>query len=1159
MRIHRLRAWGCLTSLVLVLGMANFTPAMANAKDPDPLFSIDSYPHVGGVASAQPLALGFMRGFTKQDVDSADVVLGSEADAYEGLVSGASDLILAPGPSVDETAAAKQAGVELQATPVAQSRLVFLTGADNPVDSITSSQLRDIYSGAITDWSQVGGNPGPITAYQRMDGSGSQTGMLDLVMRGTAMMDPPTSDARWMGTLAQTVTNFEPSEGALGYAYSYYVQAIWPDLMSTGKADGVKVLKVGGVSPDPSVQNYPLTTTYDVIIRSDEPKNSPARTLADKMVDPQGQDIVRDAGYSPLDPVDPPEASEPAPNPASSNTSQTYTPNPVTVSTTVRYVTAESGDVEHCALVERPSIEGLADINLQNSLTAEFISRQDGFLMRMWGADQLVPTSSCTNNAVPDVVLRTFATADFANVLSLHSSWGVPGSPGAHDPAATLNVRLDTGQELSFADLFTPGTNIADLVQAEALSSDPYANEQDILSWIDDYRVHPDRSFSFSATSATLYLPGAANGEDTGITVGYSSHLDKVAVFTLASGASGLYATPTEPAAVDEAPPATSQQTVAKVDELVVEPADSVLTITSDPVKVVTDPCTGETTTTPDTFTAEVAVVDSYLNPIPEAVVAFSTTDGMMLTQQYVTADDHGVATIMAIMDQAALLRGAVPVLSATILVDGNQVPVAGSGIEVPVEISAPDKPITLPQATISSSPVPADNHSAYTVSVQWIDGCGVPVTDLPVQFSVDASAALSSGSVPLDDQGQAQVTVTDPVAESVGIQADVATGDGNLVGVKGLTPLVFSMATPDPVQASMDVDFDFVAIPCDAPGTATLTAMVKDASGHPLYRHNVNLSATGNAVLSDTTITTDLAGRATVSLSDDTPETVTVLAWLDSGQEITGSPVTMDFVSGCAPVSSQSMWFSVSQGPKLADGQDAYTVTVYAKDVNGGPVTGLADQLEVSESSGAVTVGEVTDNSDGTYTAQLTSSQAGTFSVRVTTSSGDGHRRDLSNSPASLTFIPVWEPTLSVSLKADGQQSYLVTAQISARMGKSSPAPLAGQAPQMSVEVLDSDSTPTNDVQVGDFNESQPGVYTATATSSAPGEYDVVVSWTENGTGQVASTGAPMTFLNSGGTAVSVSTGGHQISPDYRIWILAVALTSAGAACGILRGKKFL
>lgn len=55
----------------------------------------------------------------------------------------------------------------VQLTPVAWDALVVIVHKDNPVENITLDQLRDIYSGKLTNWKQLGGKDAPIEAYAR--------------------------------------------------------------------------------------------------------------------------------------------------------------------------------------------------------------------------------------------------------------------------------------------------------------------------------------------------------------------------------------------------------------------------------------------------------------------------------------------------------------------------------------------------------------------------------------------------------------------------------------------------------------------------------------------------------------------------------------------------------------------------------------------------------------------------------------------------------------------------------------------------------------------------------------------------------------------------------------------------------------------------------
>ncbi len=51
--------------------------------------------------------------------------------------------------------------------PVAWDAIVFMVHPSNPVDTLTTQQARDIYTGKITNWSQVGGKNDPIELYIR--------------------------------------------------------------------------------------------------------------------------------------------------------------------------------------------------------------------------------------------------------------------------------------------------------------------------------------------------------------------------------------------------------------------------------------------------------------------------------------------------------------------------------------------------------------------------------------------------------------------------------------------------------------------------------------------------------------------------------------------------------------------------------------------------------------------------------------------------------------------------------------------------------------------------------------------------------------------------------------------------------------------------------
>lgn len=205
--------------------------------------------------------------------------------------------VLATPPSEEEYALADSEGVTLEVTPAALDGFVFITHKDNPVDSLTVQQIRDIYTGKITNWKEVGGKDEKIRAFQREKNSGSQTAMEELVMNGAPMADAPVAFVpQEMGILVERVAEYENESAAIGYTYYYYINNLYrnPD---------IKVLHIDGISPDNEnlvSGAYPFTAAYYAVIRSDEPEDSVYRALRDYMLTDEGQEIIRMAGYCPV-------------------------------------------------------------------------------------------------------------------------------------------------------------------------------------------------------------------------------------------------------------------------------------------------------------------------------------------------------------------------------------------------------------------------------------------------------------------------------------------------------------------------------------------------------------------------------------------------------------------------------------------------------------------------------------------------------------------------------------------------------------------------------------------------------------------------------------------------------------------------------------------
>ena len=265
----------------------------------EPLFTAETYPRVDASLAIHPLVDAIAADFlgVKESELTYEYTTGRSSEVYRNLIDGKVDVIFAAEISDEDRAYAQQQGVELKIIPATASAFVFIVNSENPVDGLTFAQLQDIYTGDITNWSQVGGVDAPIIPYQRPTGSGSQTAMLNLVMQGKPIMEPPTKQLQMeMGELVDAIADYDNADTAIGYSYFYYVNTMY-------KRDTIKMLAVDGVEPSiESIKSgeYPIFTNGFIVLRADEPSDSPASKWVDAVLSKRGSRIIEDAGYVPV-------------------------------------------------------------------------------------------------------------------------------------------------------------------------------------------------------------------------------------------------------------------------------------------------------------------------------------------------------------------------------------------------------------------------------------------------------------------------------------------------------------------------------------------------------------------------------------------------------------------------------------------------------------------------------------------------------------------------------------------------------------------------------------------------------------------------------------------------------------------------------------------
>ena len=287
-------------ALVMLLGLAGCgaqgSPVTPAAGSEAISFTRENFPRLDGSTATAPLAQAVAAVLLGESEDAVAGLIdfSRTTESYRELMAGNADLLIAAEPNSAVFDEMEAAGFEIEMEPVAMDALVFLVNADNPVDSLTLDELKGIYTGKITNWSEVGGNDAEIIPFQRNAESGSQVLMEKLVMAGEAMIDPPEGYMLGsMGELMDAVRQYDNSSNALGYSVYYYAH----DMQM---ADGLKLLKIDGVAPDAESigsGEYPFLTPYYAAINAAEPEDSMARVLFDWLLGPDGQKLVSLEGY----------------------------------------------------------------------------------------------------------------------------------------------------------------------------------------------------------------------------------------------------------------------------------------------------------------------------------------------------------------------------------------------------------------------------------------------------------------------------------------------------------------------------------------------------------------------------------------------------------------------------------------------------------------------------------------------------------------------------------------------------------------------------------------------------------------------------------------------------------------------------------------------
>ena len=255
----------------------------------------EKLPILDGAAAVFPVYSAFVNETYPNTTKLNDGVFeyNNTVRGYSLLAQKKTDIFFGGYPSEEQIDFARENNTEFVYTEIAKEAFVFFVHKDNPVENLTQEQVKKIYSGEITNWKEVGGDDEDIVAFQRNEGSGSQS-RLKRFMADTPIMEAPTEQVNdFMVGIIDKVSDYKNKTNSIGFSFRYYMEGII-------KNPNVKILKIDGI--EPNIENireekYPITGSLYAVTYKDN-NNENVQKLLDWILSKEGQEIIEKTGYA---------------------------------------------------------------------------------------------------------------------------------------------------------------------------------------------------------------------------------------------------------------------------------------------------------------------------------------------------------------------------------------------------------------------------------------------------------------------------------------------------------------------------------------------------------------------------------------------------------------------------------------------------------------------------------------------------------------------------------------------------------------------------------------------------------------------------------------------------------------------------------------------
>ncbi len=278
-----------LLCVMLVLPVGCGEKADLKTVDGSVVFTEKNLPRIAATPLTVDTALNYasaILGVDKTEAAEVVIVCDTTDECYIKLIKNECDIVVAYHYGSVAEAVLSTTALSFTSTEIRQDALVFLTNGEQKVDTVTTEQLKSLFTQKITDWSGVGGEAMPVVLFGQKAGTAVQNAFEKYIGADVKINAVTSTLATNKGEFKAEIS-YDNRNGGLGYAL--YSQS--ENLL--GK--GIVPLKIDGVEPTEeniATGKYPLKAPMMISIRVSEAANSDTRLLYDWMLSEQGLKCV---------------------------------------------------------------------------------------------------------------------------------------------------------------------------------------------------------------------------------------------------------------------------------------------------------------------------------------------------------------------------------------------------------------------------------------------------------------------------------------------------------------------------------------------------------------------------------------------------------------------------------------------------------------------------------------------------------------------------------------------------------------------------------------------------------------------------------------------------------------------------------------------------